>query len=550
MPRPSEAATATPPGEQSAWRRRWLPALLTALLAFVLIEAHDRREHPQGGFALGSLPGFDAYVYAAMAERPGVFTVAPWGYRILTPTLAHALSPSRPLRAFRWITVIALTAAALLLYAFARRAGFRSLAALVGMAAFCLSSPVGAALASPFSGDGLAVGLETAVLLGAAAGASLPWLLPLMALGLLTKDLFVLFVPLAYVPLRRRLGRGSAATATFGLVLAAIGLSYALRAYWTPQIHTPHPILGRQLLLDFLDDLRASGGRPLAAALLGGVAPLALLGALRRAARPFLMRYGYLVALTLALPFLAWLNVPATRVFGFFGDVPRLHIYALPLLIPLALFALDRIWPAFDGAPSSALPQAVPSLANWALVAGSVLIVAFPFLAVDTYLRYPLHDRREGVQVFQTCRASLRVAERLAHGDTVELTSHVTGTDLADDLARRRWYLMEGWPDPAVFGAGAFVLRDTLGVVLVPCLAPQSLTISARVHVPRATTIEAAINGQPLAAAALEAGPGTAQWSVPADALFRGDNVLQLRIRDGGPVLFDSLSLSAAGSVR
>jgi len=87
-------------------------------------------------------------------------------------------------------------------------------------------------------------------------------------------------------------------------------------------------------------------------------------------------------------------------------------------------------------------------------------------------------------------------------------------------------------------------------VVLVPCLAPQALTIRARVHVPRATTIEAALNGQPLAAAALEEGPGTAQWSLPADALFRGDNVLQLRIRDGGPVFFDSLSLSAAGSVR
>ncbi|MEO8501488.1 MAG: hypothetical protein ABI565_11280, partial [Vicinamibacteria bacterium] len=31
------------------------------------------------------LPGFDGYAYAAMAEDPRMFTLAPWGYRILTP---------------------------------------------------------------------------------------------------------------------------------------------------------------------------------------------------------------------------------------------------------------------------------------------------------------------------------------------------------------------------------------------------------------------------------------------------------------------------------
>lgn len=35
------------------------------------------------------LPAFDGHVYAATAEQPRLFTVAPWGYRILEPWLAR-----------------------------------------------------------------------------------------------------------------------------------------------------------------------------------------------------------------------------------------------------------------------------------------------------------------------------------------------------------------------------------------------------------------------------------------------------------------------------
>ena len=544
-------ASAGPPARPSGTAKsRWRAlswAALVALLAVVLLGIHARWEHPEGGgFALNSLPGFDAYVYTAMAERPSVFTVAPWGYRILMPTLAHALLPSRPLRAFRWITFVTLTAAAVLLFAFARRVGFRAPAALVGMAAFCVSSPVGEALKSPFAGDGLAVALETALLLGVASGTSLPCLLLLMALGLLTKDLFLLFVPLTYVPLRRRLGPRGALAATAVLVLLAIGLSAALRLYWTPQIHTPHPILDRRLLHDFLDDLRATGSRPFTASLLAGIVPLALVGALRRGARPFLSRYGYLAAITLVLPFFAWPNVPATRVFGFFGDVPRLHIYALPLSIPLALFALDRIWHVFGEPPAPA--RETPGPVRWALAGATVLVVAFPFLAADTYRRYPLHGRREGFQVFLACRTSPHVAERLARCESVELTSHVSDAEPPGSPARRRWYLMEGWPDGAVFGTGEFVLREEPGAVLIPGLGPQPLTVDAHVRVPRATTLSATINDQPLPLVALAEGHASAQWTLPARALFRGDNVLQLTIRDGGPVVFESLALEPGGS--
>jgi hypothetical protein len=552
MSSPSTASAETPTRASGPGKSRWRAlggATLVALLAIILLAAHAHWEHPEGGgFALTSLPGFDAYVYAAMAERPGVFTVAPWGYRILAPTLAHALIPSRPLRAFRRITFVTLTAAAVLLFAFARRVGFRAPAALVGMVAFCVSSPVGEALKSPFAGEGLAVALETCLLLGVASGASLPCLLLLTALGLLTKDVFLFFVPLAYVPLRRRLDRRGAVAATAVLVLLAIGVNAALRLYWTPQIHTPHPILDRRLLHDFLGALRAEGSHPFTASLLAGIVPAALVGALRRAARPFLLRYGYLAAITLALPFLAWLNVPATHVFSFFGDVPRLHIYALPLLIPLALLALDHIWHVFDGPPATAWET--PRLVRWGLAGAAVLAVALPFLAADTYRRYPLHVRREGFQVFLACRTSPRVAERLARGESVELTSQVSDAEPPGSPARRRWYLMEGWPDGAVFGTGDFVLQETPGVLLIPCLGRQSLTVDARVRATRPSTLSATINDQLLPPVTLAEGYTSAQWALPARALFRGDNVLQLTIRDGGPVVFESLTLRPGGSAR
>jgi hypothetical protein len=52
------------------------------------------------GYTRFALPTFDSYVYLTMAENPAVFTVAPWGYRILTPWLVHAMPPRRIVAGF------------------------------------------------------------------------------------------------------------------------------------------------------------------------------------------------------------------------------------------------------------------------------------------------------------------------------------------------------------------------------------------------------------------------------------------------------------------
>ena len=122
------------------------------------------------GYRAPPLPAFDAYVYVAMAEHPTVFTVAPWGHRILTPWLARAV-PFAPISvAFPLVTVGAFALACLLLFAFLRRRGHRPWAASLGVALFALSPPVGELIAAPFLVEPLACALLVALLLALEMG--------------------------------------------------------------------------------------------------------------------------------------------------------------------------------------------------------------------------------------------------------------------------------------------------------------------------------------------------------------------------------------------
>src|SRR5437867_2915591 len=92
-------------------------------------------------FDRSSLPAFDAYVYMAMAEHPSFFTVAPWGYRLLTPLLVRSW-PARADRAYRQLTLSTLAAAGVALFLFLRRLGHGLVGSLAAVAAFGLSPPV------------------------------------------------------------------------------------------------------------------------------------------------------------------------------------------------------------------------------------------------------------------------------------------------------------------------------------------------------------------------------------------------------------------------
>ncbi len=174
------------------------------------------------------------------------------------------------------------------------------------------------------------------------------------------------------------------------------------------------------------------------AILLWGATPLAVLGALRPSARPFLKRYGYLAAVTLLAPFVAFLNAPRAVPAPYV--VPRHMIYALPFVLPLALLAVDRFW---RNAGSPPPPPAGRPLWRWTAALATAIVLVFPFAALDRYRRAPLHDPLVGPLVLTTCRESLRTARALAAGREVvwdiDRTGWIVGAvgpggDVADAL--------------------------------------------------------------------------------------------------------------------
>src|SRR5205085_10481082 len=112
---------------------------------------------------------------------------------------------------------------------------------------------------------------------------------------------------------------------------------------------------------------------------------LAVAGLFRRNAREFVIRHAYLAAITTALPFVVALYSGESSLYeGFLlADVPRVLLYALPLYLPLAAWAVEpllgRSQPRAAGGPRPWLERGA-----WAVtVAG---LVAMPF-ALDGYRR-------------------------------------------------------------------------------------------------------------------------------------------------------------------
>ncbi len=94
--------------------------LAVAIAAATVAFQQERQRDPHVAYSRFQLPGFDAYVYVAMAERPSIFTVAPWGHRILVPALVHALGFRNAVRGFRLVSFAGVAASGGLLFLFLR----------------------------------------------------------------------------------------------------------------------------------------------------------------------------------------------------------------------------------------------------------------------------------------------------------------------------------------------------------------------------------------------------------------------------------------------
>jgi len=515
--------------------------VLALLVALAAVGAQQWRvSDPHVRYDRFSLPAFDAYVHVAMAERPSVFTVAPWGYRVLAPAAAGAL-PGNAVQGFRRLAFLSLVAAAVLLFFFLRRVGLGELPALVGVAAFALSPPVAEALRYVFLAEPLSSALEVAFLLALASGAGPGILGLLLTVWALAKDLWPVFVPLVLLREWRR-GRRPALAATLAVAVGPLLVTLILRGWWwRPPADAPE--VGEASLLAAAVMALASWRQWVWPMLLLGLTPLAIVGGLRRRARPLAVRYGWLAAVLLTVPLLA-----ASYVSGSFfaADVTRLLVYALPLLLPLALLAV------FPGAlPPDTKPAArVFSRASLAAAAGAAAIVLSLPLLLDRYRRIDLRGTRDGPLVLALCRESLRAAQRLEQDRPVVLDAATTGYEWGvsppEEMGRMRWFLREGWGARAHYGLGDVVMQEARASLLVPSLRPRELEAVLRLDAPSPRPVELLVNGRSLGERVVGPSGDEAAFRLPPDALFRGDNVLTLSAPGGPGLRFRSLTVRPA----
>src|SRR5262249_13931669 len=226
-----------PPEAEAPARRRLvlLFGLAVALAAATVAFQQERQRDPHVAYGRFQLPGFDAYVYVAMAERPSVFTVAPWGHRILVPAIVHALGFRNVVRGFRLVSFAGLALSGGLLFLYLRRRGHADWAALAGVAALGLLPPMARVVETPFFLVPVGVLLFLALLPAIESGAGWGTIALLATLETWAKDgVIVLCLVPALLIARWPRGRAVAVREALAAALPAAALTPLLRAWWTP----------------------------------------------------------------------------------------------------------------------------------------------------------------------------------------------------------------------------------------------------------------------------------------------------------------------------
>jgi hypothetical protein len=516
-----------------------------ALVVSAAVIAGRELQYADVRFDRFHVPAFDGRVYLAMAEHPGVFTVAPWGHRVLLPWLLSVLPLPSPVPAFFWSTALGLIAAGVLLFFYLRRLGHGAWASLLAVVLFGASGPVGEVVRYQFLVEPLTLALALAFLLALEAGAGVCVVALLALLGTLSKEFFLLLLPLVYLVLRPRLGHGTALRNALLTALPAVAATLLLRLWWTPHIAPPVPTLSGETLRLALERARDTWPRWWPATLLLGLTPAAVLGALRVRARPLVLPAAYLFLATLVSPFL-------NPVAFFAADIRRLLLYALPGVLALALVALDRVWPHLDAAPA---PTRQHPAWNRAAGIAVVAVLALPLLVADRYRRLDLQGSRDSLRVLAVCRETLRTAQQLESGGrfVFDPGRGRFSQPAADEgnlmaLRRVRWFLADGW-GAAQREAGDAVLQGRAASLILPSLRPRDLEATLALRAASETRVAVGINGERLGELRIGSRPSAHRIRVPARWLFRGDNQLMLSLDRDAPaqVRLQGLTLVRAG---
>ncbi len=505
--------------------------LLACLIGAALVGYHYRAHFDPhivwDGF---TLPGFDAHVYLAMAEEPRVFTLGPWGYRILLPSLLGTLLPPRLLvSGFDWASRVSLVLASGLLFVYLRILGATLRASLLAVLAMMLTPSVGAVFANPFLVEPFALMLLLVALIAIEANAG-AWAIALSLILLsLSKEIWLLLLPLVFLKNLAPDPRESILR-TLRIAAPALWVNLLVRWLWSPQ---PGPTPPGADYLGALASIASNLAVFAPQFLLGGLAIAALLALYREEAREYLRRHALTLLPLLALPLFAAAYTGEGAATSFFSDdVRRLLIYVIPFAAALAVH-LD---PGHGGAvsmPSSArLTRAAQAL---------VLLFLIAPLALDRYSRIDLGTSRDGPYVLGFARETLRTARKLDRGETVILDpterKFAWGVTPPSELQKLRFFLGNGFGPLAHYGIHEIKMREASATLVIPVLEPRRLAIKATMDARVSAWVTFLASGNKVGEVLVGPQAVTVTLDVPPARLFRGDNPIEMRCDKAGTAL-------------
>ena len=458
-----------------------------------------------------------------MAEEPRVFTVAPWGYRILLPELLGTFLPPRLIvPGFEWAARISLVCAAGLLFIYLRALGGTQRAALIAVAGTMLAPPIAAVFDNPFLVEPFALALFLVALIAIEGGASL-WAIALSLILLsLSKEIWIFLLPLIFV---RRLEDDTparAALVTFAVAAPSLWVGAFMRWMWA---HQTAPVSDGTSFGSLLGAFADHAGTTAIEYALGGLTVVAVFALRNEDARAYLRDHALTLLALLVLPAFAAVYTGEGAATSFFSaDVRRLLIYALPLMAGLAVH-LDP--EHGTGAVLPVLPtkghRAVLSLVLGFLLAPAALI---------RYSRVDLSTSRDGPYVLGFVRETLRTARKLDRGEAVVFDPATRrfawGVSPPNELSKLRFFLRDGFGPLAHYGIHDILMRGPKATLVVPAMAARTIFLTLTLDARESGWITFSVGGKKVGEALTGPQAVRVTLEIPGALIRPGDNLVEL----------------------
>lgn len=474
-----------------------------------------------------------------MAEEPRVFTVGPWGYRILLPELLGAfLPPRRIVQGFDWAARLSLILASGLLFVYLRTVGGTIRAALSAVTLAMLTPSVDRVFANPFLVEPFALMLLLVALI-AIEGRANAWLIALALILLsLTKEIWVVLLPLVFLKEWPE-GARAAVVRTLRAGLPALWVMALMRWIWSPQSESA---TGSADYLGALGTIALNVRVFLPEYLLGGLGLAGLIALRDETAREYLREHALTLLPLLALPLFAAAYTGAGAATSFFADdIARLLIYVVPFAAALAIH-LD---PGHGEGKTFGTNQRVERGAM-------ALVLAFMLApgALDSYSRVDLSTSRDGPYVLGFTRETLKTARKLERGEMVTFDpgdrKFAWGVSPPNELGKLRFFLRDGFGPLAHYGIHDVRMRAARAVLIVPVLTPQRLKVTATMDAKQSAWVTFQAGGRKVGEALIGPQAVAVTLDIAADQLFRGDNPIELQCEEALSVVPRLLRLDLA----